>query len=441
MQKTCYMLAVSKKTIVSRKGVNRRLSPVIQPVSRLVLPLPTLVRLDNGLPVYVLDFPDQEILKVEAVFNAGRPVEAKRLVARTTARMVREGTYSRSAAAIAEHLDFYGSSLSIPGSLDTANFLLFTLHKYAGELLPLFGEVLREPAFPEDELQTYKRTNVQQLMVDLRKEEVLAYRKLTEMIFGKEHPYGYNSMPEDYAAMGREDLVRHFQDWYTPANCRLFVSGRVDQGVLDLLNLHLGQARREGATLAVSPAAAANPPQKIHLPHPGSLQTAIKIGRQLFPRRHPDYNGVYVLNAILGGYFGSRLMMNIREKRGYTYNIYTTADAMLHDGCLYIATEVNTGKVRATIKEIFAEMTRLREEPVPDAELDMVRNYLLGMLLNGLDGPLNISDVIKSLVTEELPLDAFDALVHTIRTITPAQIQALANRYLQPDDFWVVTVG
>ncbi len=161
----------------------------------------------------------------------------------------------------------------------------------------------------------------------------------------------------------------------------------------------------------------------------------------MFSRRHPDYNGVYVLNTILGGYFGSRLMANIREKRGFTYNIYSTADAMLHDGCLYVATEVNNGKVKATIKQIFAEMQRLREEPAPVAELEMVRNYLLGMLLNGLDGPLNISDVIKTLVTEELPLDAFDALVHTIRTITPEQLQVLAQRYLQEQDFWVVTVG
>jgi predicted Zn-dependent peptidase len=161
----------------------------------------------------------------------------------------------------------------------------------------------------------------------------------------------------------------------------------------------------------------------------------------LFARHHPDYNGMYVLNTILGGYFGSRLMMNIREKRGFTYNIYSTADAMLHDGCFYIATEVHTGKVPVAIKQIFVEMKNLCDTPVPEKELEMVRNYLLGMLLNGLDGPLNISDVVKTLVLEDLPFETFDALVHTIRTITPEQIKLLAQRYLQPEDFWVVTVG
>lgn len=420
---------------------DRRSAPAVHQVSRLVLPLPQVIRLDNGIPVYVLDFPDQEILKVEAVFQAGRPEEAKPLASRATARMLREGTLTRSGAEIAEYIDFYGGSMSVPINLDTANFLLFSLHKYAAELIPVFAEVLQQPAFPAHELETFKRTSVQELMVDLDKEEVLAYRLLTERIFGAEHPYGYNSTPAHYAALTRDDLVAHFRNWYTPANCRLFASGRVDDAVLKLLNEYFGRKNGEGAALAVSPLPVEQKPERIHVPHPGSLQTAIKIGRRLFSRRHPDFNGVYVLNTILGGYFGSRLMTNIREKRGFTYNIYSTADAMLQDGYFYIATEVNNGKVNATIKQILAEMKRLCDEPAPERELEMVRNYLLGMLLNGLDGPLNISDVIKSLVTEDLPLDAFDALVHTIRTITPGQLQELANRYLRPEDFWIVTVG
>ncbi|MBK8923032.1 MAG: insulinase family protein [Saprospirales bacterium] len=435
------MCAVSKTNLASKRAVARRPAPEVHPVSRLVLPLPQVLRLDNGLPVYVLNFPDQDILKIEAVYNAGRPEETKRMVSRATARLMREGTGSRTGAEIAEIIDFYGSSINIPTNLDTASFLLFALPKYAPEVLPVFAEILQEPVFPAGELEIFKRTGIQELQVELDKEEVLAYRKITELIFGERHPYGYNSTPADYEALTREDLLAYFETWYTPSNCRLFVSGRVNDSMLGLLNRHFGQNTRVGAALAVSPEVEVTTPQNVRLHHPGSLQTAIKIGRRLFARRHPDYNGVYVLNTILGGYFGSRLMMNIREKRGFTYNIYSTADAMLLDGCMYIATEVNNGKVAATIRQIFAEMKRLCTEPPSAAELDMVRNYLLGMLLNGLDGPLNISDVIKTLVTEDLPLDAFDGLVHTIRTITPEQIRELANRYFQPRDFWVVTVG
>jgi len=420
----------------------KRLAPAIQPVRNLVLPLPRLVHLDNGIEVYAMDFPGQEILKVEAVFQAGRPEEAKHLVSRATARLLREGTRSRAGAEIAEHFDFYGGSLSIPTSLDSAIFSLFSLHKYAAELIPVFAEVLHEPVFPDDELDTYRRNSLQELLVDLDKEEVLAYRKITELIFGETHPYGYNSSPEDYAVLTRHDLSDFFNRWYVPANCRLFVSGRVDDAVLELLNRHFGQTKKEGSSPAGRlPEFPDTAPQTVHIPHPGSLQTAVKIGRRLFARNHPDYNDLFVLNTVLGGYFGSRLMMNVREKRGYTYNIYSTADAMLHDGCFYIATEVHKGKVAATIKQIFSEMKNLCDTPVPEAELDMVRNYLLGMLLNGLDGPLNISDVVRTLVVEGLPFDAFNGLVQTIRTISPEQIQDLARRYFRPEDFWVVTVG
>jgi predicted Zn-dependent peptidase len=355
--------------------------------------------------------------------------------------LLREGTRTRTAAEIAEHVDFYGGSLSVPTNLDTTNVILFSLKKYIHELIPVFAEVLQEPVFPESELETFRRTSLQELQVDLEKVEVQAYRKVTELIFGEHHPYGYNSVAEDYAALTRDDVVQHFNTWYTPGNCVLFASGRIDASVVQLLNQYFGKNTVQGATPVYLPPETIAKPRKIHVPQPDSLQSAIKVGRRLFSRSHPDFNGMFVLNTILGGYFGSRLMTNIREKKGYTYNIYSTADAMLHDGCLYIATEVNKEKSAATLRAILAEMKKLREEPVSDDEMDMVRNYLLGMLLNGLDGPMNISDVVRSLVVEGLPWESYEALVHTIRHITPQELQKLAQRYLQPEDFWIVTVG
>lgn len=421
--------------------LDRKSPPAIFEVQNLFLPRPEVILLDNGIPVYVLDFPGQEIVKIEAVFRAGRPEEAKRLASRATAKLLREGTLTRTAADIAEHFDYYGGSLGVPTNLDTTNVLLFSLKKYVHELIPVFAEVLQQPTFPEDELETFRRTSLQELLVDLEKVEVQAYRKITELIFGESHPYGYNSVAEDYAALTRDDVVRHFEQWYTPSNCTLFASGRIDAGVLQLLNQYFGQNPVKGQVPVFLPPKTDVKPRKVHISQPGSLQSAIRVGRRLFGREHPDFNGIFVLNTILGGYFGSRLMMNIREKKGYTYNIYSTADAMLHDGCLYIATEVNKDKSAATLRAIMAEMKKLREHPVSDDEIAMVRNYLLGMLLNGLDGPMNISDVVRSLVVEGLPWESYEALVHTIRHITPAELQQLAQRYLQPEDFWTVTVG
>jgi zinc protease len=209
-----------------------------------------------------------------------------------------------------------------------------------------------------------------------------------------------------------------------------------------LLNQHFGQAPKMGQVPDNQTFEPPNlTPATLKIPHKDSLQTAIKIGRRAFSRQHPDFDGLFVLNTILGGYFGSRLMSNLREKKGFTYNIYSTLDTYALDGCLYIATEVSPDKAEATRKAIFAEMKKLRTQPVDAEELAMVRNYLLGMLLNGLDGPMNTSDLVRSLVTEGLAWERFDQLVATIRNISPAELQALAERYLRPEDFWTVMVG
>ena len=426
--------------------LNRKSAPEIYEVRQLVLPCPELRHLDNGIPVYVLDYPGQEIVKIEAVFRAGRPEEEKRLAARATSRLLREGTLRQMGAEIAEHLDFFGASLTVPTNLDTSSFILFSVKKYAHEVIPTFAEMLQSPSFPEDELETFRRTSIQELLVELEKVETVAYRKVTELIFGEHHPYGYNSMPEDYTAIQRADLQHFFDTWYTPSNCLLFASGRIDEEILGLLNQHLGQKIDNGqqkgkVSMVAKLTDFTSKPSSIRLPLPGSLQTAIKIGRKLFDRNHPDFNGLVVLNTVLGGYFGSRLMTNIREKKGYTYNIYSTVDAYLLDGCFYIATEVSPEKSAAALRAIFNELKKLREKPVPEEELSMVRNYILGMLLNGLDGPINSSDMVRNQIVENQSPAQFEALVQTVRGITAEVLQDLAQRYLQPKDFWVVTVG
>jgi zinc protease len=421
--------------------LNRKEAPIIYEIRQLTLPEPRLLTLDNGMPVYLLSYPGQQVLKVEVVYLAGRPEEDKPLAARTTARLLREGSAHRSGADIAEWIDFYGSSFSSPTNLDTANFILFTLEKYADAVLPVFAETILDPAFPESELHNFQETNIRELMVELDKVEVLAYRQITEAMFGPTHPYGYNSTPEMYRAINRADLQAYHRRWYTPANGMIFASGEVSEATLQLLNRYFGQTPPRGERSNFEWNKPLPEPSAQHFARKNSLQTAVKIGRRMFNRKHPDYNGMYVLNTILGGYFGSRLMLNIREKRGFTYNIYSTLDAMMYDGYFYIATEINPGKTKATVKQIFKEMQLLQEKPVPEQELAMVRNYLMGMLLNGLDGPLNSSDVVKGLISEDLGAEHFNGLVHTILTISPEEIMELARRYFQPEDFWTVTAG
>jgi predicted Zn-dependent peptidase len=403
--------------------------------------MPDILHLDNGIPVYVTSMGTQDVIRLEVVFDAGRPFEEKGLVSRATAALLKEGTRRHNAAEIAEALDFFGASLSQPFHLDTGNMVLYCLLRHFESVMPLFTEMLDSPVFPEDELQAFIRRNQKALKTDLAKTDVVAYRMVTEKIFGEDHPYGYNSSLEMYDQLERADLISHFERTYGIDNCRIFLSGKVDAAVIRTLNRHLGQLSRTGKAVSRSIEVMAPASGHFSVDHPDAVQTAIRIGRRLFNRHHPDYSGFYVLNTILGGYFGSRLMANIREEKGYTYNIYSSVDVMKHDGSFYIGTEVGNEFTADTILQIREEMITLMEEPVDEEELSMVRNYMMGNFLSMLDGPFNVSEVVRALVNDELPFSYFSELVEKVSTIQAKELQELANKYLHPDDQWEVIVG
>ena len=420
---------------------NRKIQPPLRAIKNLDLPQPTIYTLDNGIRVYETNMGTQPILKMEIIFTAGRWYESKQLVGRATASLLKEGTQDYTAAKIAETIDFYGGSLSFPVNLDTSNIILYCLTKHFEKLLGLVQDILTTPLFLETELEQFVKRNQQHLKVDLGKNDVVAYREVTEAIFGSNHPYGYNSIASTYEALEKKDLQQHFQNHYKAGNCVILLSGRPTTNTIELLNQYLGRNLPLGHSVKKSAVITPHPQRKILFPKKEALQTSIRIGRKLFTRHHPDYNGIYMLNTILGGYFGSRLMMNLREDKGYTYGAYSTIEPMLFDGYFYIGADVGREVTDAARKEIYYELKRLREEPIKPAELNMVRNYLLGNLLTNLDGAFSVSEVIKVFVTEQLDFKFYERLVQTIRTIQPNALQALANKYLRIEDMHEVIVG
>jgi len=420
---------------------DRTKAPTIAEITHLQVPPYEIHHLSNGIPLYVVHMGTQDVVKIEVVFHAGRPFEHKRLVSRATLSQIKEGTIRHSSADIAETMDFYGATLQTPYSLDTSNVALYSLNKYFHKVLPLMAEIIEAPIFPQKELDSFIQRNQVDLQVELSKTDVVAYRTITELIFGENHPYGYNSFPDTYSALLREDLERHFQQHYVAGNCAIFLSGKIQPDMIPLIDDHLSRAIRQGKTSPYLPEIKSATPQRLHVNHPDSVQSALRIGRRLFSRTHPDYAGMYVLNTILGGYFGSRLMTNIREEKGYTYNIYSSLDPMRYDGAFFITTETGTEFLKDTIREIYEEIDILCEEPIESDELEMVRNYLLGGFLNMLDGPFNVADIVKTVIIEDLPSDYFQQIVQSVRQIGPADLQSLAQQYFQPADLWEVSVG
>lgn len=421
--------------------MNRKKGPKIQSISNLSLPRPELHQLDNGIPVYETRMGTQEVLRIELVFRAGRPFEHKRLTSRAVGSLLKEGTRQRDAATIAEHFDFYGSGFSSPVHMDMGVVTVYCLSRHLEQLLPVLAEILTEPVFPEAELRAFIERNQQRLMVDLSRNEVVAFRAVTETMFGHEHPYGYNSMPETYAALQQQDLEQHFRHAFTADNCQLFLSGYTSPRTMELVNKHLGRNLLRGTRLDAPPQRKDFEPEKIRIPLPGTMQSAIRIGSPLFNRMHEDYNGLFILNTVLGGYFGSRLMANIREEKGYTYHIQSSIDPLLYDGYFYISTEVGNEYCEASLEEIYRELDILCNERITSDEMEMVRSYLLGSMLNMLDGPFNVSELVRTLITEGSTLEHFDEMIDCIRHITPDELRNLAQKYLRRERMWEVVVG
>jgi len=421
--------------------IDRKIAPPIKRIQKLHLLKAEKIRLSNGIPVHMVNMGTQEVCKLQLVFNAGRPYEKKKLIAKATSRLLKEGTANYTSADIAEQIDFYGATLSTPTNLDHSNLVFYSLTKHFERLMPLVSELMLEPSFPQEELDTFLENSKRRLQVDLTKNDVVAYRKVTEYIFGKTHPYGYNSNARTFNHIKRADLIQHFQQHYNARNCQIFISGKITKETIGLLDQYLGQLPIGRKSRLPKFKLTTEMPEKRHHSISNSVQTAIRIGKRIMDRKHPDFAGFTVLNTIFGGYFGSRLMMNIREDKGYTYNIYSTQDTTLHDACFYVSAEVGNEFTNKAIQEIYKEIEVLQNDLIPAGELEMVRNYMLGNMLNMVDGPFHMADVIKTLALNNMPYTAFDQLIETVNSITAQELQDLAQKYFTTDDMWEVTAG
>ena len=415
--------------------------PRLREIPEVILPEYETVVLSNGVPVHYISGGTQDVVKLEMIYLAGKSYESQRAVSRCTAALLTEGTKQRSSEDLAEHFDFYGAVISTMGGVDTARVRLYCMNKHLPMLLPVLQEVIEDPTFPQEELDTYRDNWKERIRIDLEKNENIGYRKLTELVFGPDHPYGYNTVPEDIDQVTREMLVDHHHRYFQPQQMVIFVSGKVHESTLHLLDKYFGQKLRSGEKQLKTSEIRTDEARKHFFRGPQKHQSSIRIGRPLFNRTHPDYPGMYVANTMLGGYFGSRLMSNIREEKGLTYGIYSSIDTFSQGGCFYISTEVSSKNVNLCMDEIYREIERLKTEPIPDEELQMVKNYLMGSFLMRMDGPFNSIDMIKSLLLETDKTDHFAPLIRKIKDITPHEIQSLLKTYLDREDLIEIIVG
>lgn len=424
--------------------IDRTITPEFKTIDSVELIEATKAVLDNGLPVYTINAGTQNLVRIEFVFSAGIKYQTKPVVAAAVSSMLIEGTSNYSAAQIADMIDYYGAFFETEVTQDNSVLTLYSLNKHLDKTLPIIEDVLKNTVFPEHEMVTYLQNRKSKYIVNSKKVSSVARKKFAELIFGSAHSYGYFVELADYDKLKREDLLEFYNSRYGFDNCKIVVSGRVDEGVLKSLNKYFGDKN-----WAIKTSLSAYVPREIKSSRQKSnivfkedaIQSAIRIGKVMFNKTHPDYLPFQLLNCVLGGYFGSRLMSNIREDKGYTYGIGSALVSLQDAGYFFISTEVGVEVCSSAIDEIFKEIKRLREEMVSEQELELVRNYMLGTFLRSADGPFALADRFKAVHDYGMGYDYYNRYLNAIKTTTPKQLQELANKYLQSDSMTELVVG
>ena len=405
--------------------------------------------------LYVLRSDTLDAVRLDIVVGAGQGHQDKLLQALFTNRLLREGTRHHTSAELAEKLDYYGAWLELTVSVHHSYLTLYTLKRYACETFALVGEMLHEPLFPEERLRIISANNKSQYLVNRQRADVIAHRLFNRAVYGDNHPCGRFAEEKDFNAITRDDLLRFFTAYYRPDNCNIYLAGNVDDHLIEAAKKSLSLTPSQGGeTLAkaqlsfgqntlslTSPSLGGGRGEALIHHLPSAVQASIRMGGLLMDVASDDYYRMRIVTTILGGYFGSRLMKSIREDKGYTYSISADMLTNTRQVLFVVSSEALADKGEVIADEVRQHCRRLAEERVPDDELTMVRNYMIGEICRNYEGAFSLIDAYIYIHTLGLPLEHISRTIDTVRSIDAETIRRTAAQWLDADRFHTVIVA
>ncbi|HRJ29442.1 MAG TPA: pitrilysin family protein [Cyclobacteriaceae bacterium] len=418
--------------------LNRKIPPAFNQETTFNLARPENQKLAGDNQLLFINGGEQDVVKIELIFHAGRWFESTPGTSHFTAILLPKGTTSRTSYQITSIFDFYGIHLEINPGMDFTSVSLYGLSRYIPVVLDLLVDIVTSSTFPENELQQAKNIYTQGLKINLEKTSYLAARSFRKTLFGDAHPYGKDFELSDVNNIDEACLIDFRNIFYK--NFTAFVSGKVPEKLKQDIAVKLNQIKPldiPAKHYIKSPSAQHNN----HYDKPGSVQTSLRLGKQIVNRNHTDYPGLLLLNHILGGFFGSRLMKNIREDKGLTYGIHSSIHALKHESYFVIGADVNQENRLITIDEIKNEFEKLQKEAISKSELDVARNHFIGSLQSDMSTPFAHADKIKTISLFTLKTDYYQQLINTMMEISTENLQSLAQKYLTESDLYTTSVG
>ncbi|MGL4992847.1 MAG: M16 family metallopeptidase [Bacteroidales bacterium] len=426
------------------RELDRSQAPAMQMLENISFKAAEPTILPNGIELYLIEQGEKEVSRIDFLFSSGKWDQLSPLTATFANMLLKEGTNTYSSSEIAEKLDYFGAWIQPSVTQHNSYLTVYSLNKHFSSVIPIIESMLKEPLFPENEFNIFRNRQKEQYMVELQKVQILALHASLGQIYGESHPYGAHANIDTFNNLNL-DLVRdYYRRCYRAANCKIIVTGRPTQNIVEEISSRFGSSIWQHQSEGFAPKEALINPsndRSIFIDKSDSQQAAIRIASTAVNRNHEDYNGFRVLNTIFGGYFGSRLMENIREEKGYTYGIGSAVSANRYGAHFVINTQTGNEYVNAVIQETFNEMQKLRDEKVSEQELNTVKCYLMGEMARMFDGPFATADAQVSLMANNLDSDYYQRQIDTIRAITSDDIQELANRYLKEELFYIAAAG
>ena len=410
--------------------------------------LPSLAKepakLPNGAMLTLFCDKDAEIVRLEFVFrNAGSNNQQKFFTAAASANLLTEGSADMTGIQMADKLDYYAASVEKSVDRECSSIVFYFLKKYSLQLLPLIELIIKQPRYSEKEFEIYRNRQKQSFELNSSKTSTMAYRAFYQSLFAASNPLSRFGKVEDFDLLCPSDLRKYYDEFYSCRECEIYLAGNFTDEFLGEIESRFGSKPWGKSEIRVPQHSCETltiPSQTLFVHKDKAAQASIRSGNLTLLHSHEDFMPLKVLIALFGGYFGSRLMTNIREEKGYTYSIgsYITT----HRNCSVLSTtaDVNSDKAEATLKEIDVEIERLQNDLVSQQELTMLKNYLLGECLRGLDGVFDLSEKYSIIRRSGYSLSYYDDMQRAITQTTPSQLRDLAQKYLVANNMSRVVV-
>lgn len=419
---------------------NRNIAPEILPIQQVDLLDVQVDELQNGISFYELKGGKQPVVHLQLVFPAGRWNEKKAMQSFFTASQMLEGTTNKSSQEVSEMIDLHGATIDISASYDIATVELICLSKHLSPMVQLLEEMITSPSFDESELEVKQQIVKQKFQVNLQKTDFVAQRTFLQKAFGQSHPYGYTSSLELFDSIAVSDIKAYHESNFLGTKPIAIFSGDFTNEDLKVVKTMVSQLKTGENDTKVEWQMNVEYGES-YIPFEEAKQTSIRIGKPMIDIHEDEYGMLTIANAILGGYFGSRLMSNLREEKGLTYGAYSHLGSFVDQGYWFIGTDVGKENRELAVGEIKKEIQRMQEELVSEGELELVRNYVMGKYLGKVDGPFSQAKVYKNLFIQSQNKVDFQNRVNQILDTSAEDVRDIANKYWKLDEMIEVLVG